>query len=67
MDEVKSLLWYGEEKRDKLQLTKDTTHFRLGNVYRMMDSLDNSSLNRKVGGFVWDRILLWQQAWTAAL
>jgi hypothetical protein len=24
----------------------------------MMDSLDNSSLNRKdVGGFVWDRIL----------
>jgi hypothetical protein len=26
MDKVKSLLWYGEEKRDKLQLTKDTEH-----------------------------------------
>jgi hypothetical protein len=58
MDEVKSLLWYGQEKRDgKVQLTEDKRHLDWA-MYRMMDSLDDSSLNREsVEKLFWDRLL----------
>lgn len=58
MDEAKSLLFYGEEKKGgKVQLTKDERHLDWA-LYRMFDNLDNTSLNRKeIEILFWDRIL----------
>ena len=58
MNEAKSLLFYGEEKRGgKVRLTKDERYLDWA-LYRMFDNLDNTSLNKKeIEILFWDRIL----------